>query len=86
LTSLEAVRANQKIPDAEVLDFATGKGRAVLTQNRLDFFRLHRRVEGRHEGITACTQDRDAAALAQRIHEAVQTNPNLKGKLIRIVR
>ena len=53
LTSLEAGRANQRIPDAEVLRFATEEGRAVLTLNRLDFFRLHRDVEGRHAGVDA---------------------------------
>jgi len=86
LTSLEAGRANQKIPDAEVLRFAMEEGRAVLTLNRLDFFRLHRDVDGRHAGIIACTQNRDSAALAQRIHEGVEADPDLNGKLIRIVR
>ena len=86
LTSLEAGRANQRIPDAEVLRFATEQSRAVLTLNRLDFFRLHRDVDGRHAGIIACTQNRDSAALAARIHEAVEADPDLNGKLIRIVR
>lgn len=86
LTSLEAGRANQRIPDAEVLRFAAEEGRAVLTLNRLDFFRLHRETEGGHAGIIACTQDRDSAALAQRIHQAAEGTPDLNGKLIRIVR
>jgi len=42
LTSYEAGRANQRIPDDQVLSFATGQQRAVLTLNRLDFIRLHR--------------------------------------------
>src|SRR5665213_2240262 len=37
LTSLEAGTANQQIPDAQVLAFATKSGRAVLTNNRLHF-------------------------------------------------
>ena len=86
LTSLEAGRANQKIPDAEVLRFSTENNRALLTLNRQDFFRLHQETEGRHSGIIACTQDRDFAALAQRIHEAVKAHPDLRGKLCRIVR
>lgn len=86
LTSLEAGRANQRIPDADVLRFATEEGRAVLTLNRLDFFRLHRDVDGHHAGIIACTQNRDPSALAQRIHQAVEADPDLNGKLIRIVR
>lgn len=42
INSYEAGRANQKVPDEEVLAFATGQQRAVLTLNRLDFIRLHR--------------------------------------------
>ena len=56
LTSQEAGRANQKIPDAEVLRYATEQRRAVLTLNRLDLFRLHRDMAGRHAGIIACTR------------------------------
>lgn len=37
LTSYEAGRANQRIPDKDVLAFATEQRRAVLTLNRLDF-------------------------------------------------
>ena len=43
LTSLEAGTANQAIPDDRVLAFASDLGRAVLTHNRLDFKRLHRK-------------------------------------------
>jgi predicted nuclease of predicted toxin-antitoxin system len=41
LTSYEAGRANQKIPDDQVLQFAISRNRAVLTLNRSDFIRLH---------------------------------------------
>jgi predicted nuclease of predicted toxin-antitoxin system len=41
LTVQEALKANQKIPDDEVLRFATAENRAVLTLNRRDFIRLH---------------------------------------------
>ena len=85
LTSLEAGRANQKIPDDEVLRYATEQQRAVLTLNRLDFFRLHR-VAGPHAGIVACTQDADSAALARRIHQTIEVAGELKGQLIRIIR
>jgi len=86
LTSHESGRANQKIPDVEVLSYATDQNRAVLTLNRLDFFRLHRDIGALHSGIIACTQDRDSSALAQRIHQAVETLGDLNGRLIRIVR
>ena len=43
LTTQEAGNAGQTIPDHDVLDFATRDGRAVLTLNRRDFIRLHKR-------------------------------------------
>lgn len=87
LTSLEAGKANQMVPDEEVLHFATQQIRAVLTLNRLDFFRLHRSTSGSHAGIIACTQDdADAAAFAARIHSAISDLPTLEGRLIRVVK
>lgn len=53
LTVQEAGKANQRIPDQEVLAFATSEERAVITQNRKDFFRLHR-IQPHHAGIVAC--------------------------------
>lgn len=85
LTVQEAGRANQKISDPEVLAFATDENRAILTQNRKDFFRLHR-SQPNHAGIIACTNDRDWEALASRVHAAITAEGSLRGKLIRVVR
>jgi predicted nuclease of predicted toxin-antitoxin system len=40
LTTRDAGKANEGIPDDEVLEFASREGRAVLTHNRKDFIRL----------------------------------------------
>jgi Domain of unknown function (DUF5615) len=85
LTVQEAGHANQRISDPEVLAFATQERRAVLTQNRKDFIRLHQQ-QADHAGIIACTNDRDWQALANRIDEAIAQETTLLGKLIRIVR
>jgi predicted nuclease of predicted toxin-antitoxin system len=85
LTVQEAGKANQRIPDSEILTFATSDKRAVITENRKDFFRLHR-VQPNHAGIIACTNDRDWEALANRIHNAITAEECLQGKLIRVVR
>ncbi len=85
LTVQEAGRANLKIPDPDVLAFATSEARAVITENRKDFFRLHR-IQPDHAGIIACTNDRDWEALANRIHIAITAAEFLQGKLIRVVR
>ena len=85
LTVQEAGKANQKVPDSEVLAFATIEQRAVITQNRKDFFQLHR-IQPDHAGIIACTNDRDWKALANRIDVAIAAEGSLTGKLIRVVR
>lgn len=85
LTVQEAGKANQGISDSDVLTFASNEKRAVITENRKDFFRLHR-IQPLHAGIIACTNDRDWAALANRIHTAISAEESLEGKLIRVVR
>jgi predicted nuclease of predicted toxin-antitoxin system len=85
LTVQEAGKANQRIPDDEVLAFATDDSRAVITQNRKDFIKLHR-LQPNHGGIVVCTDDRDWDALAKRVHVALLEEESLQGKLIRIVK
>ena len=58
LTVQEAGNANRSIPDHEVLAFATGQNRTVLTLNRRDFIRLHQQTPD-HAGIVVCKDDRD---------------------------
>ncbi|MBO0696896.1 MAG: hypothetical protein J2P46_00745, partial [Zavarzinella sp.] len=64
---------------------ATALGRAVLTHNRKDYFRLHK-AGAVHAGIIACKEDLDFPALAARIHAAVKAVPDLAGQLIRVNR
>ncbi|MFQ4139443.1 DUF5615 family PIN-like protein [Nodosilinea sp. PGN35] len=85
LTVQEAGKAGLRIPDDEVLAFATSQNRAVLTLNRQDFKQLHR-SQPNHGGIINCTNDRDWEALAQRINAAVLVSESLVGKLVRVVR
>jgi hypothetical protein len=83
LTASEAGQANQKIPDSAVLAYAISLGRAVLTINRRHFIKLHK-ANATHAGIVVCTNDKDAGALAQRIHQAVTAAGALNNKLLRI--
>ncbi len=85
LTSCEAGNANQKIPDDQVLAFATSRNRAVVTLNRQDFIQLHRQ-NSNHGGIIACTTDLDFRALARRIDSQIQTNHPLRSRLLRVNR
>lgn len=85
LTVQAAGQANQRIPDDQVLAFATSQGQAVLTINRDDFIRLHR-LSTNHAGIIACTEDLDRQRLATQIHEAIVAEESLARKLIRINR
>lgn len=86
LTSKMAGNANKGIPDEEVLSFAIDEKRIVLTFNYQHFKRLHRFVS-QHFGIIICTEDRDYSALAQRIHEAIETaGGSIENQLVRVIR
>jgi predicted nuclease of predicted toxin-antitoxin system len=78
-------RACRGIDDPEVLARAIELGRAVITNDRRDYHRLHR-THPDHTGIITDTNDPDRAALALRIHAAVSAHSNLAGVLIRVVR
>jgi hypothetical protein len=82
LTMRESGHAGQAVPDPAVLEFATGERRAVVTLNRRHFVRLHQERPG-HGGIIVCTFDLDFAALAQRIHQAIEDGSTLAGQLVR---
>jgi hypothetical protein len=82
---LERGRAEEGVPDAEVLALATTEDRAVLTINRRDFIRLHKQ-SSQHAGIIACTADTDFSSQAQRIHAAIQAAGDLHGQLVRVNR
>lgn len=85
LTVQEAGRANQSVPDVEVLSDANALGRVVLTFNRRDFIRLHR-SSAAHAGIVVCTRDSDVSGLAGRIDRAISAVPDPGGQLIRVNR
>ncbi len=85
LTVQEAGNANLKIPDDEVLAFASSNERVILTLNRRDFKRLHR-LQHTHAGIIICTDDPDRSRLAQRIHTAILAAELLANTLISVVR
>ena len=69
--------------DPFLFSFASGQKRAVLTLDRFDYVKLHKK-HTRHGGIVACTRDDDFAALAQRIHDAIELELNLADRLLRI--
>jgi len=85
LTAVESGRAGQAISDAEVLAFAVAEQRVVLTLNRRHFIRLHQTTP-EHAGMVVCTYDPDFAALAQRIHTALEAQPQMAGQLVRVNR
>jgi predicted nuclease of predicted toxin-antitoxin system len=85
LTVQEAGNANQRIPDDQVLAFAVNQERSILTINRIDFIRLHRR-NNEHFGIVVCTNNRNWEQFAARVDDAVKAEESLRGKLIRVLR
>jgi hypothetical protein len=85
LTSQESGKADQSIPDEDVLAFAVSEDRTLLTLNRKHFIRLHM-VNPNHAGIIACTFDPDFTAQADRIHQAIEAQSSLSGQLVRVNR
>jgi predicted nuclease of predicted toxin-antitoxin system len=85
LTALEDGRANQSIPDQDILARATELGRAIVTLNRRDFKRLHIQIPN-HGGIIICTEDPDRFNQAQMIGQSIADVGELQGKLIRVYR
>jgi predicted nuclease of predicted toxin-antitoxin system len=85
LTVKEAGKANQKIPDEEVLAFATSQNRAVITQNRRDFIFFHNQGID-HAGIIVCTKNLDWDSFAFEIDSALKNREFIVGELIRVNR
>ncbi len=85
LTALDAGQANRRIADPDVLRFASAAGRTLLTINRQDFIRLHRRNPV-HGGIIVCTADPDPSGQATRVAAAINGHADLSGQLIRVNR
>lgn len=85
LTVQDANQAGLKIPDSDVLNFATENNRTVLTLNRKDFIKLHYLNEN-HGGIIVCKDDRNWQELAKRINYMISSVESLQGKLIRVNR
>jgi predicted nuclease of predicted toxin-antitoxin system len=84
LTTHEVGKSNQGIEDEAVLRYAIDSDRCLITINRRDFIRLHLAVPV-HSGIIVCTENRDYAAFARRIHDAISQVPVLANQLIRVV-
>jgi hypothetical protein len=86
LTARDDGRAGQGIDDPDVLSRAIELGRAVLTNNRKDYHRLHRTTLA-HAGIVTYTRDdHDLPGLAVRIDAAIAALPSLAGQCVRVIR
>lgn len=85
LTLAESGRAEQKTPDEMVLAIATGENRILLTLNRKHFIRLHTE-NADHAGIIVCTFDPDFEGQANRIHAALEQEPDMTHQLVRVNR
>jgi hypothetical protein len=82
VTAQESGQGNQGIEDAALLAFASAQGRAILTFNRRHFIRLHSEMSS-HEGVVVCSRDDDVTALADRIHQQLESDSSLQNQLLR---
>ncbi len=65
--------------------FATNQNLTILTGNKRDYIKLHS-LNSEHAGIVVYSEDINFERLANRIHQAVTAEIDLKGKLIRVNR
>lgn len=73
------------LTDEDVLATATNLERAVLTHNRKDFLRLHKKSK-EHAGIIVCTRNPDLSRLGEKIHSSIDELDALHGLCIKIYR
>ena len=85
LTVLESGKAGMAETDETVLAYARSETRSVLTLNRKHFVRLHSELS-EHEGIIVCSFDSDFSGQARRIDAAMESEGDLRNKLIRVNR
>ncbi len=83
LTVQDAGKAEQKIPDPEVLHYSISLNRAVLTMNRRDFICLHTQTP-QHQGIVICKSSTNWEKIAQAIHSHLSEFETIEKQLIRI--
>jgi predicted nuclease of predicted toxin-antitoxin system len=83
LTVQDAGKAEQKIPDPEVLQYAISLNRAVITMNRRDFIRLHAQIP-QHKGIVICKSSTNWEKIAQAIHKHLIQSDSIEGQPIGI--
>jgi hypothetical protein len=86
LTSHEAGNANRSVSDEDVLSFASGVRRILITLNRKHFIRLHEMKLQAHAGIFVCFFDADFVRQANRIHEVLLGISETDGRLIRLAK
>jgi hypothetical protein len=81
----DAGNANQGIPDEDVLAFATSQNRAVITQNRKDFIRLHN--QGLNQlGIVSCSKNLDWDSFSTEIARVLSIRDSIAGEVVRVTR
>lgn len=85
LTVRDLRLANRGTADPRVLAVATSLVRVLLTHNRRHYVRLHRSGAA-HAGIVAVTQGPDDLLMAGLIHELLQREPDLGGRMFRVCR
>ena len=85
VTTQETGKADQSLPDKDVLRFATENKRALITLNRRHFIKLHCE-NSNHEGIIVCKFDPDFEKQSERVHKAINETTSLAGQLVRVNR
>jgi hypothetical protein len=84
VTSQEAGKANSAVPDLEVLEFADGGEEDSPNSQPASFSPPPSTKHMPLTGIVLCTVAPNFSALAQRIHDAIQTGAEISNCLFRV--
>ncbi|HXY36097.1 MAG TPA: DUF5615 family PIN-like protein [Planctomycetaceae bacterium] len=68
-----------RMSDKKLLEYALERRMPILTDNRADFYRLHREMPW-HEGIVACPRYNDPVEKANRIHKLLRRRKHKNGR------
>jgi predicted nuclease of predicted toxin-antitoxin system len=71
--------------DKTQLIYAVSQNRAIVTHNRKDFIRIHKKTPN-HTGIIVCTQNPNNQQLAEKIDEKIRNIDQLTNLLLRVNR
>ena len=84
ITTTDAQLDNRKTSDPDILAYASGVGRAVITFDRGDYKKLHQQSNA-HSGIILLKQNMPLPMLIEKVAALALSQADLSGKVHRVI-